>query len=370
MPRTPLLLAVLAGLVSASCTDRGLGVVGPDSGGLVLIQHQAGAADVARARLSDGRVVRITRSADREERWPYWSPIAQRVVYEVRPYRAGLRTRLVLWDPATGEEVFVVGDPAHDEHWAAWSPTANELAFAFRTLQGPSGIALHDLAPNRTSNRTSVIARSGRIDTFRRPVYAADGRRILLERRIPDTRRARFWLFEKGVGLRELLADAQADDTKGQFSRDGGTLWFTRWAAGGSGNVLTLDVATGEVRSVFDDEETDDHSAKPSPVREEVAFVSNREGTHDVFLFDLETRALRNLTRSPDVDEAAPLWSPDGELLVVTRKPSVPGGIRAAQRAARRDPEHTRIAVIDREGQILLETQGMMADWMPAWPDR
>ena len=370
MPRTPILLAVLAGLVIAGCTDRGLGVVGPDSGGLVLIQHQAGAADVARARLSDGRVVRITRSADREERWPYWSPIAQRVVYEVRPYRADLRTRLVLWDPATGEEVFVGGDPARDEHWAAWSPTENELAFAFRTLQGPSGIALHDLAPDRTSNRTSVIARSGRIDTFRRPVYAADGRRILLERRIPDSRRARFWLFEKGVGLRELLSDAQANDSKGQFSRDGGTLWFTRWVAGGRGKLLTLNVATGEIRSVFDDEETDDHSAKPSPVREEVAFVSNREGTYDVFLLDLETRSLRNLTRSPDVDEVAPLWSPDGELLVVTRMPSVPGGVRAAQRAARRDPDHTRIAVIDREGRILLETQGMMADWMPAWPDR
>ncbi len=367
MPHKPLLLLVVsAALVGAGCSDRGLGVVGPDSGGLVLIQHRAGAADVARARLSDGRVVRVTRSADREERWPYWSPIAQRVAYEVRPYRADLRTRLVLWDPATGEEVFVGGDPARDEHWAAWSPTENELAFAFRTLPGPSGIALHDVA----RNRTSVIARSGRSDTFRRPVYAADGRRILLERRIPGDRRARLWLFEKEAGLRELLADARADDTKGQFSRDGGTLWFTRWGAGGGGRLLTLDLATGELRSVFDDEKTDDHSSKPSPVRNEVAFVSKRDGSYDVFLLDLETRALRNLTQSPGLDEVAPVWSPDGELLVTTRIPSVAGGVRAAQRASRQDPEHTRIAVIDREGRILLETQGMMADWMPAWPGR
>jgi len=366
MPRTPLLLAVLAGLVGAGCSDRGLGVVGPDSGGLVLIQHRAGAADVARARLSDGRVVRITHSADREERWPYWSPIAQRVTYEVRPYRADLRTWLVLWDPATGEEVFIGGDPARDEHWAAWSPTENELAFAFRTLPGPSGVALYDVA----RNRTSVIARSGRSDAFRRPVYAADGRRILLERRIPGDRRARLWLFEKGVGLRELLADARADDTKGQFSRDGGTLWFTRWVAGGGGDLLTLDLATAELRAVFDDEKTDDHSSKPSPVREEVAFVSDREGSYDVFLLDLATRALSNLTRSPDLDEVAPQWSPDGEFLAVTRIPHVPGGIYATQRAARRDPEHTRVAVIDRNGRIVFETQGMMADWMPAWPDR
>ena len=29
--------------------------------------------------------------------------------------------------------------------------------------------------------------------------------------------------------------------------------------------------------------------------------------------------------------------------------------------------EETRIAVIDRDGRALFETQGMMADWMPAW---
>jgi hypothetical protein len=34
----------------------------------------------------------------------------------------------------------------------------------------------------------------------------------------------------------------------------------------------------------------------------------------------------------------------------------------------RPDPAVARIAVIDRNGRVLFETPGMMADWMPAWP--
>ena len=31
--------------------------------------------------------------------------------------------------------------------------------------------------------------------------------------------------------------------------------------------------------------------------------------------------------------------------------------------------DESHLAVIDREGRALFETQGMMADWMPAWPE-
>ena len=70
----------------------------------------------------------------------------------------------------------------------------------------------------------------------------------------------------------------------------------------------------------------------------------------------------RNLTRSPEIDEGVPLWSPDGERLVILRRPRTESGHRPSA-------DETHLAVIDREGHVLFETQGMMADWMPAWPE-
>jgi Tol biopolymer transport system component len=92
-----------------------------------------------------------------------------------------------------------------------------------------------------------------------------------------------------------------------------------------------------------------------------VAFVSDRDGSRDVFLVDLAGGAPRNLTQSPQSDELAPVWSPDGELLVILRT-------RAAGPGERPGGGERIVAVIDREGRALFETPGMMADWMPAWP--
>jgi Tol biopolymer transport system component len=97
-------------------------------------------------------------------------------------------------------------------------------------------------------------------------------------------------------------------------------------------------------------------------MRDEVAFISNRDGSHDVFLVGLTDGVSRNLTRSPEIDEGVPIWSPDGERLVILRRPRTAPGSRP-------QVEENRLAVIDREGQVLFETQGMMADWMPAWPE-
>ncbi len=89
--------------------------------------------------------------------------------------------------------------------------------------------------------------------------------------------------------------------------------------------------------------------------------MSDRDGSRDVFLVDLAGGAPRNLTRSPETDEMAPLWSPDGELLVILRA-------RAAGPGEPPGGGERRLSVIDREGHTLFETPGMMADWMPAWP--
>jgi len=347
-----------------ACSDGGLGVTGPASGGLVFVREEGGNADLMRARLSDQSVVRSTHTPEREERWPYWSSVTGLVVFQVRPYDASLRTDLRLWNPTTGEETVLTRTARRDERWPAWSPTAPELAYSFKTPRGPAGIALYDTE----RKRTRIVARTASRDSFRRPEYAPEGRRLVAERSTPS-QLSRLWLLEPGRSPRSLTKGPKRVDGKASFAPDGASLVFTRrLSLDGPADMVRLELATGEVSHLAGLPEADDHSGKLSPVRDELGFVSDREGSKDIFLVELPDGVPRNLTRTPDLNEGAPRWSPDGELLVILRWPRDPPAAEESRDEMRPDPASARIAVLDRSGRVLLETRGTMADWMPAWP--
>ena len=92
--------------------------------------------------------------------------------------------------------------------------------------------------------------------------------------------------------------------------------------------------------------------------------VSNAQGSYDVWLAALgEPGGARIVRETPDVDEFAPRWSRDGEHIAVT---VVPRGAKLRLD----DPQslgEARVQVLDRSGAVLLETPGVMPDWMPAW---
>jgi len=355
--------AVLAFAVLLACHDGGApagrGVTGPRSGGLVFIREVDGKADLARARIADGAVALVSPTPAREERWPYWSDVSRRVVFPARLYGPAQRMDLVLWDPETGEEGVVTSTPARDERWPTWSPVAPRLAYAFRQPRQPSGIAVYDLA----TERSQVIASIAFPGSFLRPAFSRDGDRLVAQRRPGRSSEAELWLLERGRRPRRLTSEPGAIDSKARFTPDGRAILFTRWVeAGGQADLFRLDLESGKQERFASLPTANDHSAWPSPTRDEIAFISNRDGSRDVFLVDLSDGVPRNLTRSPEIDEAAPLWSPDGERLVILRMPQTESGRRPSA-------GENRLAVIDREGRALFETQGMMADWMPAWPD-
>lgn len=335
------------------------GVIGPPSGGLVFIREVGGQADLARARIADGAVIVVSPTPGREERWPYWSDLARRVIFPARPYGPSLQTDLVLWDPGSGEEKVVASMPGRDERWPTWSPVESRLAYAFKQRRRASGIALYDLATERSEVLASVAFPS----SFLRPAFSPDGRRLVAERRAGGNAEAELWLLEPGRFPRRLTSEPGAIDTKARFTTGGRAILFTRWPEGGGvASLFRLDLETGTQRQFASLPTASDYSSWPSPTRAEIAFVSDRDGSSDIFLVDLADGLPRNLTRSPEINEGAPLWSPDGERVAILRRPRTgPGDHPPAG--------ENRIAVIDREGRTLFETPGMMPDWMPAWPE-
>jgi len=331
------------------------------SDGLVFIRVVDGSTEVMRARIADGAVRAVTATPDRAERWPYWSDGARRVVFQTGDPDRPADNDLVLWDPETAGETGFPAPPNRDERWPGWSPDGRSLIYAFRGGRPKSGVALVDFR----KRKTTMIAGSGRNDFFLRPNFSPDGRLLVAQRRIPANSGSNLWILSPSAPPRRLTIEPDWYDSKAWFTRDGSRIVYTRRpVAGGQADVISVAVDGGDRRTVVGTE-ANEHSARPSYTRDEIALVSDREGSSDVFLADLDGRFLRSLETTPDRNELAPRWSPDGERIVVTSVPAEVGDFGSMRASAL---ERTRLVVLDREGNTLLDTPGAMADWMPPWP--
>ena len=106
------------------------------------------------------------------------------------------------------------------------------------------------------------------------------------------------------------------------FTRSGDRVVFSRRPADGtSRDIAIITLETGATRIIASLPDADDHSGRPAPTRDEIAFSSDRNGSYDVFLTDFAGRSVRALTTFGDRDVFAPRWSPDGELLALTVNP-------------------------------------------------
>jgi dipeptidyl aminopeptidase/acylaminoacyl peptidase len=352
--------AAAAAAALAACADardrEERSVVGDTADGLVFVRQESGRRDLRRARLADGAVRPFLASPERDESWPDWSDAAGMLVYEVDA--ANGPADLLGWQPGEPAGRPLAADPARDERWPEWSPDGARMVFAWRAHRKRSGVSWVDVA----TGRESLAAAAGALDYFLRPSFDADGARLVAQRYGARGRGSRIWVID-AEGPHRLTAEEGWFEQKPFFTRAGDRVIFTRQRAGAPRQIAVAPPG-GAVRPLAAAAAgADEHSARASPARDEVAFVSDRSGSRDVWLAPLDGSAARDLTPTPDRDEFAPRWSPDGERLVVTAAPPQPPG----PQGEKLDPERLTLVVLDRDGRVLLETPGMMADWMPAF---
>lgn len=350
-----LLWACSGGEAEAPASAALAPATGPDSG-LVFVRIVDGSNEIVRARIADGAERQVTSTPSRQETWPYWSPHARRLVYQVGVGPAD--ADLVFWSEERGERPLPPTE-YREERWAAWAPDSPRLAYAFRGGWPRAGIYVLDLSvPSR-----SLVAQSGPLSIFFRPTWSPDGRRIVTQRRDTTGRGSQLWLIELGSDPRPITHDASLFHLKPFFTRDGSRILFSRRSVeGGPYDVMSIASDGSDLRPLLADPVASEHSSHPSPTRDEFAFVSDRDGTPRVYLADLDGDDVRALS-PPGRGAFAPRWSQDGELLVVTftGEDEPRFGRREALAAA-------RVGVLDRQGRLLFETSGFMPDWMPAWP--
>jgi len=347
--------AALAAVVFCTgCTATGSD---PDSEGLVLVRVIGPSKEIVRVRLSDGAEQRVTSTPERDETWPYWSPIAKRLVFQAA--EGSSRSDLVLWSAEEGEEL-LAQTTQRDERWPAWSPTTAALVFAFRGRQPPAGLGVH----NAESGRARLAARSGADDYFLRPSFSPDGTHLVAQRRIDERQSSLLWIVPMSGTARPLTRDPAWFDLKPFFDRTGARVIFSRRPVdGGPMDVMSVTTEGSDLRGHASLPDANDHSARPSPTRDEIVFVSNREGVPAVYLASLPDGPPRRLSGAEGM-ALAPRWSPDGEKIVMT---TAPEGAASPSLSNPESLETSRVQVIDRTGQVLLDVPGLMPSWMEPW---
>jgi Tol biopolymer transport system component len=295
--------------------------------------------DLAWVRLSDGHVEVLPSKT--EEMWPYWSDVVKRVVF-LRGYEGRRRGRLWIWDPATGQQQPVSGVNNRWESWADWSPSDPLLAYS--TLKHRhGGIEVQDL----TTGRRTVVAPTVPGDSYLRPSFGP--RRDLLVAQRMRQHDSDLFLLHEDRPPEPLVVDPDGLAEKPVFRRDGGAVLYSSGPPeGGPEQLYEVDLASRAIRPLAPDPAESRHTVAVSPARDEIAFVSERDRRSDLWVMTLPDGPARRLTDTPDWDEYAPQWSPDGELLALT------GG-----------PDGALLRVIDRSGTVRFETAGFSPDWMP-----
>jgi TolB protein len=301
---SPLRLLPLACLPLALVAAAGAARSGSVPAGVIaFVREDPGRADInAGVDLwmvrTDGRGARTLVGSPGWDEAPTWSSDGSRIAFEKAFYEAGDRE-----DVLTASDVWTAGadglgrrNVTRDGSASspAWSPDGGRLAFA----RG-NGI----FVVRRDGSRKRHIAR--RADPTG-PAWSPDGRRIAF------AAPGEVWLVgANGTGER-LLARGASSDTHVVWSPDGRSLAYAG-SSGGASGVFVVSSAGGRPRLLSQRDE----EALWSPDGRRIALV--RAGTPraaGIFLAARDGRARKRLTRGLDSE---PAWSPDGRRIAFRR---------------------------------------------------
>ncbi|HVR28788.1 MAG TPA: hypothetical protein VMS86_04575 [Thermoanaerobaculia bacterium] len=178
----------------------------------------------------------------------------------------------------------------------------------FRTDRGQGGRGSQELSPISSPSGDLVAAFSTLRNDVDLVLFDAQRRRFLR-----NLTRGGSTAFQNLVAQHLTAGHRMGRDVA--FSPDGNSLaaFASKREAGRA--LVIVDVINGGIKRVIEMAVEQQMSPAWSPDGRRIAFSGNTEGVFDLFLLDLDTLEIQNVTDDPIYD-GAPSFSPDGRLLV------------------------------------------------------
>lgn len=288
----------LAVLLAAACR--------PSAGSrLVFVSMVDGDPEIVVVDTKTGEASPITDNRSRDLD-PQWSPDGKKIVY-MSDQSGDMEINVV--DPK-GESITRLTHNGGDDRFPKWSPDGKHLAFISEQdgapevyLMGADGGRATRITSNDTRDVLGDWSPNGEWLVYYSqgtPELSVDERGLWL--RNPD-----------GVNLVRMTTGKDRDPV---WSPDGKNIAFVRWDGGNADLFVVRKLANGTWQDGVEvtrltKHEADDLAPNWSPDARNIAFVSYRDGSAEIYSMRADGSKQRRLTKN-EADDLTPDWSPDG----------------------------------------------------------
>ena len=343
-------------VTSAIGVERNV-VWSPDGLTIAFESSQAGNPDVWVTQVGSSQAVNRTADHEGSDRTPSWSPDGTQIAFSSSRDGGGI----FLMSALGGSPRKVAPADGALTIYPQWSDDGSELAFLRESADDDESIEIVSLT-GEVKDRVPLPAGDGRVADLR---WSPDRKFFAyirtIDRLLADV--TRLWVLPVGADEAIPLTDGQTKVSSPDWAEDGRTLYFVSnrggsmdlWqqpmAADGSGDGPPVPLTTGlQLRDMdisleqnrlvysrgrgvanlwrlpilaerpatwqdaeqltFDEAYIEQFGLSPDGTR--IAFSSDRSGNPDLWILELETGEMRQLTTDPTPDWA-PQWSPDGQ---------------------------------------------------------
>jgi TolB protein len=248
---------------------------------------------------NDGGNLAAVTPAGVEAMSPSWSPDATRIVY-TQFNRDGTKP-VVVQQLATGSRSTVQGTTGAQYITPVFSPDGRTLAFA---RMAEEGTALY--SANAVTLCCLERLTGGRFAENFSPAYSPDGRRIVFV----STRAGGQQIYAMSAdGADQSLLipfdfGSTGNSNAPEWSPDGAAIVFHR-EVGGVPQIFVFDLASRSLRQLTSLSRNEDPSWAPDG--RHIVFVSHRTGRRQLFVVDLETNRVRQIVAP--ITARLPAWS-------------------------------------------------------------
>lgn len=114
-----------------------------------------------------------------------------------------------------------------------------------------------------------------------------------------------------GSNIRNIT-DTTTEDFRPQWSPNGKKIVFYSTRDGGDRDIIVMNADGSKVRQLTKNDVFRDFLPRWSPNGEQIVFDSNRDGKRNIYLMDVNSKKVKQLTSHPKAD-IHPAWSPNGK---------------------------------------------------------